>query len=318
MRQALTRACALLLAAGWLAGCSLSPGRAEQDRQVDMPGWQSVRLAPGAETLELRSGQVVVTDSGGPAALFFALFAAEFSPFVHAGILVMEDDKPFVYETFGGIRPWFGRRPTDMIRGRVARTALADFVRRNRYVEIYDLPAGVEAARVTGYVRTHYANRTPFDPYFRYDEHEALYCTELTVLALEAGGWQVPALIPFPDNPSLTRVREWLGISDRGTVQARQLIEPQRFVAALSVMRQQERFHVYIELKRELHRRFTADQKLGNLFEWNGKNLLFRQPVEDFIVRGLEMYRGRDVPGLARVRADISALALRMFGPMEG
>ena len=308
---------AALLAAWLLAGCSLlQPERNEQ--QPATPAWQSVRLATDAQTLALRSGQVVVTDSGGPAALFFALFAEEFSPFVHAGILAMEDGEPYVYETFGGIRPWLGRRPTDMIRGRVARTPLAEFVRRNKYIEIYDLPAGADAGRVTAYVRSRYASRTPFDPYFRYDEHDALYCTELTVLALVAGGWPVPDLIPFPANPSLTRVRHWLGISDRGTMQAQQLIAPERFVAALSVLRQQERFHVYIELKRELHRRFTADQKLGNLFEWNGKNLVFRQPVEDFIVRGLEMYRGRDVPELARVRSDISALAEQMFGPMEG
>jgi len=312
------RACALLLAAGLLAGCAqLKPERPGHDGQA-APGWQSVRLAVGADALELRSGQVVVTDSGGVTALFFALFAGEYSPFVHAGILVMEDGEPFVYETFGHFRAWFGRRPTDLIRGRVARSPLAEFVRRGKYVEIYDLPARVDAGRVTGYVRTQYARQTPFDPYFRFDEHDALYCTELAVLALDAGGWQTPDLIPFPDNPSLTRVRHWLGISDRGTVQAQQLIAPERFVAALSVLREQERFQVYIELKRELHRRFTADQKLGNLFEWNGRNLLYRQPVKDFIVRGLEMYRGRDVPDMSRVREDIRLLAVQMLGPMAG
>lgn len=319
MRQALTGICVLLLTAGLLAGCqSLQPARPEQDSQVDTPAWQSVRLAPGLQTLELRSGQVLVTDSGGPAALFFSLFGGDFSPFIHTGILIMENDEPYVYETFGTIRPWFGRRPTDLIHGTVKRSTLADFVTRGKYVEIYDLPAGVDAERVTGYVRTHYASQTPFDPYFRFDEHDALYCTELTVLALGAGGWQVPALIPFPDNPSLTRVRHWLGISDRGTVQAQQLIERERFVAALSILKQQERFHVYIEMKRELHRRFTADQKLGNLFEWNGSNLVYRQPVIDFFVRGVGIYQGREVPSMTRVREDIRALAVQMFGRMAG
>jgi hypothetical protein len=138
----------------------------EADRQPTFT-WQSVRLAPGAETLQLRSGQVVVTDSGGPAALFFALFAADRSPFVHAGIPAMEEDEPFVYETYGRIRPWFGRRPTDLIRGRVQRSPLAEFVRRGKFVEIYSLPSGVDAGRVTACVRAQHAEGTPFDPYFR-------------------------------------------------------------------------------------------------------------------------------------------------------
>ena len=95
-------------------------------------------------------------------------------------------------------------------------------------------------------------------------------------------------------------------------------VAPERFVAALCVLREPERFQVYFELKRELHRRFTADQAVGNLFEWNGKNLLYRQPVQDFLVQGVEMYRGRDVPPLEEVRREVRALAARMFGPLAG
>lgn len=304
-----------LLLAALLCGCQQLPQqRAGPAVSADEPAWKSVRLADGSDTLELRSGQVLVTDSAGTLALFFSLFAGDFSPFVHTGILVMESGKPFVYETYGEIQPRLGRRPTDLIQGRVKRSPLPEFVKRGKYVEIYELPEGVDAERVTGYVQDQFARQTPFDPYFRYDEHDALYCTELTALALGAGGWEQPDLLPFPDNPSLTRVRHWLGITDRGTVHAQQLIAPDRFIAALSVLRQQERFHVYIELKRELHRRFTADQKLGNLFDWNGTSLELRPPITEFIVRGVEMYRGRDVPPLDQVRDDIRALAVNMFG----
>ncbi|MGD2112475.1 MAG: YiiX/YebB-like N1pC/P60 family cysteine hydrolase [Gammaproteobacteria bacterium] len=315
MRRRLAGTCWLLLGVWLLSGCALQQPAADHQPAFT---WQSVRLAPGAQTLELRSGQVVVTDSGGPAALFFALFAADYSPFVHAGILVMEEDEPFVYETYGRIRPRFGRRPTDLIRGRVQRSPLAEFVRRGKYVEIYELPPGVDAGRVTAYARAQHDGGTPFDPYFRSDEHDALYCTELVALALDAGGWQAPAQTPFPENPSLTRVRHWLGITGHGTVQARQLIAPERLVASLSVLREPERFQVYIELKRELHRRFTADQKLGNLFEWDGRRLLFRRPVQEYLMQGVEMYRGREVPPQAEVRREVRALAVRMFGPAPG
>jgi hypothetical protein len=313
-----SRISGLLLAATLLSGCQLLAQRpAETAAQAAGPGWESVRLAPGTDSLELRTGQVVVTDSGGPAALFFSLFAAEYSPFVHSGIIVMEQDEPWVYETFGRIRPWLGRRPTDLIRGEVTRRSLSDFVTRGKYAEIYDLPADVDGPRVAAYVQEQFARRTPFDPYFRFDEHDAMYCTELSALAWSAGGWQTPPLLAFPDNPSLTRVRQWLGIEDIGTIQSQQLIAPERFVAALSILKQQARFHVYIELKRELHRRFTADQKVGNLFEWNGKNLEFREPVQNFIVQGLEIYRGREVPAVEQVRQDIRTLAVQMFGEIK-
>lgn len=316
--RVVSRISALLLAAMLLNGCQLLAKRtADTATQPAGPGWESVRLAPGTDSLELRTGQVVVTDSGGPAALFFSLFAAEYSPFVHSGIIVMEQGEPWVYETFGRIRPWLGRRPTDLIRGEVTRRPLSEFVTRGKYAEIYDLPADVDGDRVAAFVKAQFARRTPFDPYFRFDEHDAMYCTELSALAWGAGGWQTPALLPFPDNPSLTRVRQWLGIEDIGTIQSQQMIAPERFVAALSILKQQERFHVYIELKRELHRRFTADQKVGNLFEWNGKNLEFREPVRNFIVRGMEIYRGREVPAVERVRQDVRALAVQMFGEVS-
>ena len=317
-KRTILRISGLLLAASLLNGCQLLAKKTTAPAAPPAgPGWESVSLAPGVDSLELRTGQVVVTDSGGPAALFFSLFAAEYSPFVHSGILVMEQGEPWVYETFGRIRPWLGRRPTDLIRGEVTRRPLSDFVTRGKYAEIYDPPADVDGTRVAAFVQAQFARRTPFDPYFRFDEHDAMYCTELSALAWDAGGWQTPALLPFPDNPSLTRVRQWLGIEDIGTIQSQQLIAPERFVAALSILKQQERFHVYIELKRELHRRFTADQKVGNLFEWNGKNLEFREPVRNYIVRGLEIYRGREVPAVEQVRQDIRALAVQMFGEIK-
>ena len=315
--RAYRRVTGLLLAA-LLCGCQQLPQqRAGQASAVDEPAWKSVRLADGSDTLELRSGQVVVTDSAGTLALFFSLFAQDYSPFVHTGILVLESGEPFVYETYGEIRPRLGGRPTDLIQGRVRRSPFPEFVKRGKYVEIYEPPKGVDVDRVIGYVQDQFARQTPFDPYFRYDEHDALYCTELTALALDAGGWQSPPLLPFPDNPSLARVRHWLGITDRGTMHAQQLISPERCVAALSVRRTQEHFHVDSELKRELHRRLTPAHKLGPRLAWNGTSLDLRPPITEVHVRGMQRDRGRDVPPLAQVREDIRALALELCGTME-
>lgn len=265
----------------------------------------------------LRSGQIIVTDSGGPTAVFFSLFSHEFSPFVHAGIIAVEGGEFFVYESYGLFRLSLSGRPTDHIKGAVSRTPLPAFIRRGRYAKVYEPPVGADPDLIVEYAVEHFEKKTPFDPYFRFDEHDAFYCTEFVALAIEAAGGGLPPLEPFPANPSLTRVRDWLGITDVGTVQARQLIDPERLVTTLSALRTQTRFLVYIELKREIHRRFTADQKLGNLFAWTGKNLAFREPIVRFMTQGLHLYEtDQQIPGAARIEADVRSLADRMFGVM--
>ncbi len=274
--------------------------------------------SPDASTAPvLRSGQIIVTDSGGPTAVFFSLFSHEFSPFVHAGIIAVERGEFFVYESYGLFRLSLSGRPTDHIKGAVSRTPLPAFIQRGRYAKVYEPPVGADPDLIVRYAVEHFEKKTPFDPYFRFDEHDAFYCTEFVALAIEAAGGGLPPLESFPANPSLTRVRDWLGISDVGTVQARQLIDSERLVTTLSALRTQTRFLVYIELKREIHRRFTADQKLGNLFEWTGKNLAFREPIVRFMTQGLQLYEtDQQIPDATRIAADVRRLAESLFGVM--
>lgn len=312
------RGCGALILLAALAGCA---GKPTQPVTTPPPpaqqAWASMSLPDGVEELRLESGQLLITDSGGPSALFFALFSAEFSPFVHAGVLAMEEGDPFVYEVYGRFRPGLGSRPTDLVKGRVYRTPLADFVSRGKYVEIYRPPAEVDRERLMAFVREHYREQTPFDPYFDFDDPSAFYCTEFVALAWQAGGYRLPSLVPFPDNPSLSRTRRWLGIDGRGTLHARQLIDEDRKVGVLSALDSHRGFPVYFEIKRELHRRFTRDQKLGNLFEWNGTDLVFRDDVIAFIVRGIRLYGGGvEIPPAEEVRRGIQQLADRMFGPV--
>ncbi len=281
----------------------------------DEPVRLSVSLPDGKARLALSSGQIIVTDSGGPTAVFFSLFSKDFSPFVHAGIIVLEEGKPFVYETYGVVGITLGGRPTDFISGQVSRTPLGTFVQRGKYVEVYDPPAPADPEKIAAYAVAQYEKGTPFDPYFRFNEHQALYCTEFVALAIEAAGGEPVELDPFTDNPSLHIVRHWLGIDDTGTVQARRFIHKERLVGSLSIVSSQARFPLYIELKREIHRRFTPDQKLGNIFAWKQENLEFRQPIIDFMTRGLYLYANDDdIPGLDQLALDVRKLADEMFG----
>ena len=236
-----SRAIALLL----LAVCSSQSVAGSIGTEEGLaPAPLSLSLPPGINRLELTSGQIAVTDSGGPTALFFSLFAEEFSPFVHAGIIVMEEGEAMVYESFGVFQMTFGGRPTDYISGKVSRTPLATFVRRGKYVKIYHPPPAADPQKIAAFAVEHFRRETPFDPYFRFGEHHSFYCTELVALAVEAAGGAPSVLEPFPNNPSLNKVRQWLGITDSGTVQARQFMRPERLVGTLSVVSSQSRFPV--------------------------------------------------------------------------
>lgn len=66
---------------------------------------------------------------------------------------------------------------------------------------------------------------------------------------------------------------------------------------------------------KEIHGRFTADQKLGNLFAWDGVGLRYRTPVADFYRRSLELRKELAVEATpAEIDARVSALARKMFG----
>jgi len=288
------------------------------NKQTLTPVPLSLRLPEGKEVLDLKSGQIIMTDSGGPSAVFFSLFTEDFTPYIHSGIIVMENNRAFVYESYGTFQPALGGRPTDYIKGEVSRTPLEIFVQRGKFAKIYNPPPDADPQKIADFVVEQHRLKTPFDPYFRFDEHESLYCTELVALAIEAAGGKLPELSPFPDNPSLTIVREWLGITDKGTIQAKPFIDPERLVGTLSVLDSQIRFAVYIELKREIHRRFTRNQKLGNLFQWKNSNLEFRMPIILFLSKGLHLYeKDEDIPSRKVIKRDIRKLANEMFGPLN-
>ena len=78
------------------------------------------------------------------------------------------------------------------------------------------------------------------------------------------------------------------------------------------------RFLVYFAIKREIHRRFTADQKLGNIFEWTGKRLVFREPIIRFMTEGLRYYEDDlSIPDEAAIDTDMRKLANRLFGELR-
>lgn len=305
---------ALALALGLaLAGCAAGP--APRVLQVDGPPEGGGGAQPYG--LPLRSGQVAVSLAGGPLSIFFSLYPETFAPYVHAGVVAVEDGRPYVYEMMGRMKPVFNRPPPEATTGRVRRTPLARFVQAQRYVEVYDPPPGVDRARVAAFARAQYLRRTPFDAYFVSDDRSRLYCTELVAAALEAGGGGPYPVTPNRDNPSLRVVRGWLGIAAEGSIQAATLVAGSRRVATLSATGSLTDARVRAEVAREIHRRFTADQKLGNVFAWTGTGLRFREPILAFRHRARHLFDGvARTPEPSEAAAAVRDLAREMFGPI--
>ena len=118
-------------------------------------------------------------------------------------------------------------------------------------------------------------------------------------------------------NRSASVVLGWLNVPD-DVMQATTLAAQGRLVATLSKTRTLTEIHLLEVLKKELHRRFTCDQKLGNLFLWDGLLLQLREPARTFMARGLKLFPADGpAPDPAAAEAAVHELADKLFGPFD-
>ena len=306
MRRSLLVAC--LLAS--VAGCTHLPP--SQYRTFDIsPG-------PAAELdyrgIPLRSGQIIVSDQGSRLGFFVSLLGERFEPWIHSGVVAIEEREPFVYEAMGDIGPYLSGPPSDATKGRIRRTSLATYLARQRIAAIYDPPLGVDASRVVEFARAQFLARTPFDPYFDDRDRQKLYCTELVAAALEHGGALPIVPVRFSQNSSITVVREWLKMDSDSIVLAGSLVADSHRVALLSPRFSSGEIAAFFAVKRELHRRFTNDQRLGFLFQWGLTGVGFRQQVAQFVADG--MAEGQ-VHGSGEIDTVVRQIADRMLGIVD-
>lgn len=281
----------------------------------DLATWDTTDT--DAKTLPLESGQIIVTSSGDALDVFIGLLTPEYNPYVHAAVISLENGKPYVYEAFG--RHWlnpFAASPTDAVSGRIKRVPLFHFLKRYEYIEVWD-PAGVDKASVVAFARSHFRRKTPFDPHFDAGDSAALYCTEFVALALEAGGGMPVAPIANRVNRSARILLDWLGIPDR-LIQADSLVAGGKQIATLSLVRTRTEITIADEVRREIHRRFTCDQKVGNVFQLTGATVLFREPVQKFSDAARLLFNTTETPQDGRiVRNAVRELANHHFGPFD-
>ena len=266
-----------------------APAAADERQSLVRQGTVEARPAPArprrnvdASRLPLANGQIIVSETGGAMSLVYSLFAAEFAPWVHAGIVAVEGAEVVVYEAQGALIPVPGVSPTATISGSVRRSSVADFVRGKRIVGLYDLPAAADRERVVAFAREHYRRRTPFDPFFDSDDANALYCTELVALALADAGMTIEPT-PVRHNRSLAVAREWLAMRSRSVYLAGRLVEPGLQAGRWSPDLSPLQIDAYFAAKRELHRRFDASARLGHAFAWTGMAVRLRESIAAFM-----------------------------------
>jgi hypothetical protein len=121
------------------------------------------------------------------------------------------------------------------------------------------------------------------------------------------------------NNPAIVRAMEWLGVPAGLAYPVSSFIAPDRFVGALGPMRSRTAAWAYFEAKREIYRRFTADQRLGAVLTLGEQGQLgVRQSVVDFAFDASHLFDDASPeppPGDPRIRAAVQELAARRFGP---
>lgn len=298
------------LAAG-AAGCTGRTLEYEMHSVYDDPN------AP--KGLPFRTGQILLSEAPGPYGILFTLAPSRFFRFTHSGLIVTDDHgEPFVYDMSAEFKPTLARSPAGSLFGGLRRTPLADYVGMHLYVEIFEPPAHVDRVKVAAKVRELLGEHVEFDSAWDFYDHRAMFCSEFVVQALAAGGAPIPPLVPLTHNRSLREVLTWFGVTAVESLPAAALPREQR-VAAFSIWPTRPMAEAYLEAKRELYRRFTDDQNIGNLLELKGYDVKLRPPVAEFLARAPELYPGVSaMPPEAEMRARVRSLADGVFGPFPG
>lgn len=310
-----------LLAMALAAACT-RPGPRHYDTWQADPG--NGAAAPGVAApgtidfhgIPLRDGQLVVSEQGSPLGLLMSLLIADASPWIHAGIISIENGTPYLYETNGQLRPAWSGPPTAAVGGGMRRMTLEWFVANQTWIAVYDPPAGADPARIVEFARRSHAQHIPFDAYFDLSDASRMYCTEFVALALAAADAPPVQTSAINPNPSIRVIADWLQLRADAVIPASALIAHSERVALISKRHSPAQFSAYFALKRELHQRFTPDQKLGNVLSFSTVTGLGFQPPVREVIRRVDR-AARDWEGLpeAEIDARVRQIALETLGP---
>jgi hypothetical protein len=309
VRQWLAIACGAWLVSA-LTGCT---GRAFDFSVYSV--YSDLNAQPSGR-LPFRTGQIVLSEAPGPYGILFTLAPSQFFRFTHSALIVVDQrGQTFVYDMSAEFKPSLATSPAGALRGGLRRTPLADYLAVHLYIEVYEPPVGVDESKVASKIRALEAHGVPFDAAWNFDDHRELYCSEFVVEALAAGGATRPPLIPLSSNPSLLRALRWFGIKSTEVLPAAAIPRGRR-IAAFSRWQTRAAAEAYLEAKRELYRRFTPEQQIGNLLSLSGNDVQLRTSVAALLDRAPMLYgEAKELPPEVEMRARVRRLADELLGP---
>ncbi len=233
---------------------------------------------------QLRNGFILTSESSDPLQLFTLLGAERFSPSVHIGVVEVVGDDVYVYDTNADIGKYYleGKSPSDTMKGRVRRQKLRSFLEKAEVINIFSIPSEVNAQKLVAFVKRHWMAGTPFDPYFDLHENEKLYCSELIALALRHAGGRVYPPVRMRANRSLDVIRRWMRIDATQFLFPYSLVETRNWIGTVSVRFNQQTLLLDRLIKYELYRRFTRNQKIGNVLQRSGINVTVKENIRQF------------------------------------
>lgn len=270
--------------------------------------------------LALRSGQLVLTESADSTSFVFPLLVKKYYPFTHVAILSVENGEPWVYDVTGEVKTLPIRsKIMDNVKGKMYRRPLFEYVAPNLYAEIFDPPPGADGEKIAAWARAKFKEGVEFDAYFDSHHHEKLFCSEMAAIAIEqAGGPATPVEASNP-NDSVIAGMKWLGVPPGEALPVYRFADPSRYVGALGQFTNRSQAYSYFEGKHEIHRRFTADQRMGFVFTLDDYGRIGVRPeISTFVARCAHMYDQDPKPPEPfdpRIEKDCRKIADEMFGP---
>lgn len=297
-----------------LCGCAGS-----QNFQTHVVFVDATAPVPPGQLWPLRAGQLVLSESPPPHSLLFGLGTEEFFPFTHAAVIAIDEatGEPQVIDTAAEYKPGFARTPADALSGGPRRQPFVQYVAANLYVEVVEPASHVDRIKMAKRLDQLWQQKVPFDPYWDLSEHERLFCTEFVADILVSGGATPPSPVPLTRNPSLLAALRWFGVRGETSLPAAVLVGSSgRKVAAFSTWRHAGASRAYLEAKRELHRRFTHDQQIGNLLSLHGADVRVRPEVQAFLNLAAKRYDNAQSDALSEqeMRQGVQALATQTLG----
>jgi hypothetical protein len=272
------------------------------------------RSVPGR--LPFETGQILLSEAPGPHGILFTLAPNRFFRFTHSAMIVVDSQgEPYVYDMSAEFKPSLASTPPDSLHGGVRKTSLPDYVGFHLYVEVFDPPTGVDRDKMAKKVLEIEQAGVEFDAHWDFENHEKLFCSEFIVDVLEAGGAPRPPLVGLTENQSLRRVLRWFGVTSVESLPAAALPR-EKLVAAFSRWPTRAAATSYLEAKRELYRRFTPDQSIGDLLEHDGLDVKLRPPIQEFLDRAPALYvTATAEPPEGEIQARVQRLADEVLGP---